>query len=210
MASWTVFYVNEADEEKVVDALSELSGISKSAKGSNPKDLHEHRLYDGDTPSYLVVGKTQNDWTTVRHNSLDELKEWGILISQKFSTKVIVTLAQSASSYYYFSLYENGEKIREIAACYSEDSELLDVGNRFPFEGEKPGEKKDWDDEPTYYFGFESIETYCRHFGLEIQSDYEKYRWTILKGETKNSPTNEIVNRLLLANKKKPWWRFWN
>ena len=184
MATWTAFYINTPDLDKVTEKIMALTNISVVTKGDYPADLYNSYLNDDNAlPNYLVIGKTQNDWTTIRYNSFNRLTEWGQKISAELNCKVIVTLAQSISDAYYFALYDQGRKIREVEVCYSEEFEVVDFGDHFDFENEQPGKRQEFDGEVSYIFDFSSIEDYCKHFRLNIQTDYDKVTWTMLKGE---------------------------
>ena len=131
MATWTSFYIQHDDLITIEQELKELSGIQEGSSGEFPRALDDYYLANENTnPTYLVAGKTQQDWVTVVHNSFSKLSEWGSFLSKKFQTKVIVTGAQSVSSYYYFALYENGSKLRELEFCYSDDFEPVNFGTR--------------------------------------------------------------------------------
>lgn len=207
MATWTSFYIQYDDLTAIEQELKELSGIQDAFSGTFPNDLHEYYLANENTnPTYLVVGKTQEGWVTVVHNSFSKLSEWSTLLSQKFETKVIVTGAQSVSSYYYFALYENGLKLRELEFCYSDDFKSVNFGNRLWFEGEEPGTKEEFDGEIEYFFGFEDIDNYCKQLGLTIQLSYSEFTWLTLKKEAKQKTVKDVISEL---GTNKPWWKFW-
>jgi len=197
MATWIGLYIQSSELDSIIGELLKLSNSERIDSSKFPNDLGKAIVTDS-KPSYLVVGQTQDDWITVRHNSFDKLKDWGELLSTKFQTKVLVTIAQSVSSGYYFALYSNGSQLREIEACYSEDFETINKGLPFDFENEEPGEQIERNGNVSYYFDFDSIEEYCEHLGLVLQMDYEQFAWTILKQKV---VTKEIV--------KKPKWKFW-
>ncbi|MEO6254455.1 MAG: hypothetical protein ABIO79_14175 [Ferruginibacter sp.] len=200
MSTWTTFYVQTNDSEPVTQQLKELAGINHVEKGAFPgDDLYACYLVDENAmPDYLVIGKTQAGWVTVNHNSFNRLVDWGMVLSKKLNTKVILTMAQSVSDVYYFCLFDKGLKLREIEVCYSDDFTPINYGQKFDFEGEQPGSKQDYDGETEYYFGFEEIEQYCSHFGLTIQYEPGGSNWTILKN-ARDQP----------ARSAKPWWKFW-
>lgn len=183
MSTWTNFYIKTDNKNIVVEQLKTLTGIAEAKDGDYPADLYDSYLLDETSkPTYLAIGKTDPNWITVSHNSFNNLAEWGHLISKNLDTKVIVTIAQSVSDAYYFSLFDRGQKIREIEVCYSANFKPKNFGQRFEFENEQPGKKEEYDGEIEYYFGFEEIEDYCKHFELEIQTDFDKIPWTILMG----------------------------
>jgi len=127
---------------------------------------------------------------------------------QKLNTKLIVTGAQTVSDCYYFSLFESGNKRREIEVCYSADFEPINFGNKFSFENETPGSKEEHDEEVEYIFDYDEIEKYCHQFGLKIQSVFTEKEYTILKSEEKQKTVNDFVINLI-EKKSKPWWKFW-
>ncbi|WP_276485374.1 hypothetical protein [Paraflavitalea pollutisoli] len=202
MATWTSFYVQTANQQSLVEELKSLSHIQQLTVGEFPSNLQDRFVSENAPPNYLAIATTQPGWITVVHNGVAQLEEWGIHLSREFNTQVIFTAAQSVSSYYYFALYEFGEKKRELEFCYSDDSEPVIVGAPLPFEGEAPGERDEYDGEVTYVFDFDSIERYCQQLGLIIQRDYREYEWTILrkKGNATQTPSK---------NPTKPWWKFW-
>jgi hypothetical protein len=208
MATWTSFYVNTADDKSVVAKIAELTNnLVISYDSYFPSDLGEYQMLSSDLPpNYISVGKTQDDWTTVVHNGSDSLEDWAIMLSNHFSCKLIVTVAQSVSSYYYFALYDKGKKIREIQYCYSDDSEEIDFGNKLAFEYDKPGKRHERDGKESFVFDFEAIEDYCDHFGLNIQTDYWAIKWTVLKAENIKNEIEEFTQMFL---PKRPWWKFW-
>ena len=208
MASWTKFYLNTSNLEAVVEKLASLTdNLDITPNTRFPADIHQyHQLNQDLAPNYLAVGKTQNDWVTITYNSFSKLEDWGIELSKHFSGKMIVTLAQSVSDAYYFALYDNGKKLREIDVCYSDDSDMVNIGEKLPFEGPEPGEKVEFDGEESYLFGFESIDEYCKHFNLIIQTDYDSITWTVLKGKHVRKEVSEYIQKYLV---KKPWWKFW-
>jgi hypothetical protein len=105
-------------------------------------------------------------------------------------------------------LYDRGEKIREIEVCYSDDFKPKNIGERFEFENEQPGKKEDYEGEVEYYFGFEEIEEYCKQFGLEIQTDFNKVSWSILMSGIKQKTINDFITSEIVKTKK-PCWKFW-
>ena len=208
MATWTNFYINTDSAKSVVEKIAELTdNLVITHDADFPSDMGDYQMMNSDlAPNYIAIGNTQKNWITVEHNSSDKMEDWGILLSKHFSCKLIVILAQSVSSYYYFALYDKGEKLREIQACYSDDTEEIDLGKKFDFEDDKPGQKHVWDGEESYLFDFDAIEEYCTHFDLTIQTDYINVKWTVLKGQNLRREVFEYVQKYLV---KKPWWKFW-
>ncbi len=209
MSTWTQFYVETDNKSMIVGMLKSLTGISEESLGAYPEDMYDNYLFNEDAkPSYLAIASISPHWITVSHNSFNRLTDWGEILSKKLDTKVIVTIAQSVSDGYYFSMYDKGKMVREIEVCYSEDFKPKNFGQRFAFENEQPGSKTEYGGEIEYYFGFEEIEDYCRHFGLAIQNNFSDYEWTILKNGIKQPTINDFIQQQLVK-KKKAWWRFW-
>lgn len=208
MATWATFYINTSETKLVIEKLVDLTNNLMVTPNTNfPPDIGDYQMLNSEiAPNYIAIGNTQLNWTTVVHNSFDKMEDWGILVSKYFSRKLIVTMAQSVSSYYYFALYESGVKLSEIEACYSDDSEEINSGKKFDFENDKPGQKHVWDGEESYLFDFDAIEEYCNHFDLTIQTDYNLVKWTILKGQNIRKEIYEYMQPFLI---KKPWWKFW-
>lgn len=198
MAIWTALYINHSDLDKVTLQIKDFAGIIGVEKGSYPTDFYNSYLLKITIPNYLAVGQTQNDWITVRFNSFSKLEDWGISISNSFSCKAIVTMAQSVNNSYYFALYDKGNKLREIEVGEDEQKNI-DFGKHFDFE---------YNNEVYDSFDFEGIENYCEKFGLTIQTDYDNVEWTILKGEQNQPKISDYINSLI-QQQKKPWWKFW-
>ena len=193
MATWTEFYVNTSNVDALMDQLMSMTGMTAATKGKIPDDHHTSYMSDeGAMPTYLLIGKISDDWVVVRHNSFNKLEPWGVLLSKRFNCKVIFTMAQSVSDAYYFAFYDGGRKTREIEVCHSDDSEFLNYGTPFEFEGEEPGTKGDFDGRVEYVFDFDSIKSYCKHFGLNIEADERgSMEWTVLE------------------RGQRPWWKLW-
>ncbi len=186
--------------------MQKLSNIDNVTKGEFPTaDLYNNLLFDDNAkPTYLVFTNTQPEWIMIRHNGFKNLKNWGEELSDYFKTKVIITCAQSNASFYHFSLFDKGEMLREIEYCYSEDYKPINYGKRFDFEDEQPGTKTEYDGEIDYIFDFDNIDEYSKHFGLEVQPDYDNINeWTILKSSTRQKTVKDF------SLKPKPWWKFW-
>src|SRR5690349_2334702 len=104
MATWTAFYVMTENKDSVVEQLKNLTGIITTVNGKFPSDLSDkYFLKEGTSPNYLAIGITRSGWVTIDHNSFNRLTEWSKTISANLNTTVIVTMAQSVSSVYYFS-----------------------------------------------------------------------------------------------------------
>lgn len=208
MGTWTDFYINTNSTEAVVEKLAALTdNLDITPNTPFPSEIGQYYMMDSRSPpTYLAVGKIQSDWATVVHNSFGKLEDWGIELSKHFSCKVIVTMAQSVSMAYYFALYNNGKKLREIEVCYDADFDMVNFGDKFPFENPEPGKRTELDGEVSYVFDFDAIEEYCKHFNLTIQTDYDTVQWTVLKGKNIRKEVAEYIQKYLV---KKPWWKFW-
>ena len=208
MATWTSFYINTSQKEAVVQKLAGLTDdLVRTNDAEFPADIGQYHMIDTKrAPTYMAIGNPQSEWTTIVHNSFSKLDAWGLLLSKHFSCKLIVTMAQSVSSSYYFALYENGIKLREIETCYTEDFDEINFGNPFSFENPRPGKKSGPEGKEDYIFSFVSIEEYCAQFNLAIQTDYGPVSWTLLRGKGIRNEVQDYVRKLMV---KKPWWKFW-
>ncbi|NOQ73542.1 MAG: hypothetical protein GQ574_16165 [Crocinitomix sp.] len=209
MGTWTRFYINISDTEKVNEILMDISNIKSSVKGNVPDDFNDSFiLNEKSKPNYLVFGEVQKNWITVLYNSANKLNDWSEKISKDLNCNVIVTIGQNTVDYYYFSQYHSGIKEREIEVCYGDDIEPINFGTPYEFEENEPGERQDYDGEISYLFDFDSIEKYAQHFGLEPQNDWGNVIWTILKGEQNQESMADLIQNYIPQNKK-PWWKFW-
>lgn len=209
MGTWTRFYVKTQEKELLIQELKKMTGLMDFVTNEFPEDLHDNYLLDEKSkPTYLVIENEQDDWITVSHNSFSKLTDWASYLSQNLNTKLIVTAAQSVSDAYYFSLFDSGNKLREIEVCYSADFEPINFGNRFSFENVEPGSKEEYDGGVEYIFDFDEIEKYCNEFGLRIQSVFAEKTYTVLKSGEKQKTVNDFVTSLF-TEKSKPWWKLW-
>jgi hypothetical protein len=201
MSTWISFYVNTADKKALVNSLRLESGATDIREGVASTSIDD--VYPtNSSPSVFLLGATQDAWITVFHNSFDKLEALATAISASLGARIIVTMAQSVSNYYYFALYERGRKLREIEACYSDDSELVNFGAPFPFEGAEPGKRVSFNGLESYLFDFNSIEEYGRHFGLELAPGNSSVRWTMLQPASGRAAAQRTASG-------KPWWKFW-
>lgn len=203
MGTWICFYVKASNKSELVGTLQSVSGaidVTEEQPGNLANDLLPST---NSAPDRFILSQTQPEWITVFHNSFDKLEELALGISEDLNTSVIVTIAQSVSDYYYFGLYSNGYKRREIEVCYNDDSQPMNLGERLPFEEEEPGKKVEHDGEVSYLFGFDSLEKYGEHFGLRMSVDVEQFTWTVVE-----HPKYKLVAKLAVQ-RSKPWWKFW-
>lgn len=208
MGTWTRFYINSSDIEKLTANLIELTKIDQISTGEIPEDYNDSFLLDETlNPNYLMFAMIQDNWITILYNSGSKIEDWAKILSKKLNCNLIVTIGQNTVDYYYFSQYNKGIKQREIEVCYGDEIDEINIGEPYDFEDIKPGEKHEDDGEITYLFDFDSLSKYSQHFGLEIESDWGNIEWKILRAEQNQITTKEYVNNLL-ANKK-PWWKFW-
>jgi hypothetical protein len=206
MGTWAAIFVNSNELDQVTGTLKQLSAIDTLHKGEFPtSDLYNNILVEDNAgPTYLVFAQTQPDWIMIRHNALQNLEGWGKTLSASHQTKVIICSAQSNADFYHFSLYDQGTMLRKIEYCYGDDYEPINQGNRFAFENEEPGVKMEYAGEVSYIFDFDSIEEYAKHFGLEVQPDYDSItEWCILKTKSRYKTLGDYKKSL------KPWWKFW-
>jgi hypothetical protein len=206
MGTWSAIFIQTNNIEIVTDKLKQLSGIKTLSKGDFPtSDLYNNILLDDNAkPTYLIFAQTQTDWVMIRHNALKNLEKWGITLSGDIQTRVIIASSQSNADFYHFSLFFRGEILREIEYCYGADYEPVNRGEKFDFEDEQPGIKTEYNGEVDYLFDFDSIESYSKHFGLEVQPDYESIQeWNILKTNANQKTLGDF------RYKTKPWWKFW-
>lgn len=141
MSTWTSFHINTKNMNSVIDKLTTFVSPSEITSGCFPSDFRDNIIKEGKLPNYLLIENSNPEWITVLHNSSNKLEDWCIDLSKTFKTKVIITFAQSVSDYYYFALYDNGKKKREIEHCYTDDSEPINIGSKFNFENDEPGKK---------------------------------------------------------------------
>lgn len=188
MATLAIFYIQSTNFNDVIEKIQGLS---------NTQTIDEHTFSDEkmlnfeDFPTYLALNQSYKGWITVIHNSFNFLENWGREISKEFSCKVIFTFAQSVSDTYYFALYENGLKKREIASCLDNESENINFGDFFEFENGKLGKGYNFGGHNSYLFNNEAIVEYCQNLGLTLDNNN---KWTVLEK---------------LKIKEKPWWKFW-
>jgi hypothetical protein len=211
MGTWTSFFVKTTDKAKLVEALrSALPRITEVVEDQPGSITNDIQPSTNSQPDRLVLAQTNPEWCVVFHNSFDKLDDLALGLSQDLDTSVIVTMAQSVSDYYYFALYSNGHNKREIEVCYSDDTEMVNTGERFHFENEEPGEKEEYDGEVSYLFGFDSLEQYCKQFGFNMYEKPENFRWTLLQNpKYKFAPKPTANTPKVTISNTKPWWKFW-
>lgn len=188
MATSTVFYIQNTNFNDIIEKIEILS-YTQAIFG---QEFSDKKMFDfKDFPTYLALNQSDNGWVTVIHNSFNFLEDWGSKISKEFACKVIFTMAQSVSDTYYFALYENGLKKREILSCLGNESENINFGNFLEFENGKLGKKYHFEGHDSYVFNNEAIVEYCQNLGLKFDNNND---WTILEN---------------VQIKEKPWWKFW-
>lgn len=188
MATLTTFYIQSTNFN---DVIEKIQGLSNTQTINYYTFSDEKMLNFEDFPTYLALTQSDKGWITVIHNSFNFLENWGIEISKEFSCKVIFTMAQSVSDAYYFALYENGFKKREIASYLGNESENINFGDFFEFENGKLGKRYNFGEHDSYIFNNEAIEEYCQNLGLKFDNNNN---WTVLEK---------------VKIKEKPWWKFW-
>lgn len=205
MGTWTSFYVKTTDKPKLIEALRAALPLAIEVTENQPGTITNGiQASINSLPDRLVLAQTNPEWCRIVHNSFDKLEDLALGLSRDLDTTVIVTMAQSTSSWFYFALYDNGFKKREIEVCNSDDSDMVNVGERFPFENEEPGTKVEYNGESGYLFDFDSLEEYCKHFGFKMYEDPGNFTWALLQ-----HPKYKSVAVMSVTNEKKPWWKFW-
>jgi len=207
MATLNEFYIQTQDLDIVVEKLKDLFNIQKVTKGSFPDNFRKKYLWEPDAvPDFLVVGKTHEEWVTVRNNSFNKMVQHFENISGDLNCKTIVVSAQNTVDYYYYAVYEKGQKIREIAVCYGDDIETLNYGVPFEFEDEEPGIR--FKESEDFIFDIDSIINYSEHLGLKLDFQTNDLEWILLNGESQNKRVSDVVTSKI-SKAKKPWWKFW-
>ncbi len=214
MTTFTCFYINSGDLEKVKSViLSLLEGfdctIERDVEGL-PSCLGQK--INTALPSCLLIGKCEPEWIVIHYNNFSSLESWMKELSRVFDAYAMVTIYDSISMYAYLGIYKSGQKIREIDSGDvdkdGKDIEGVNFGEKLDFESEQPGISfKRFDGETSYYFDDESIILYAKHFGLNVEADHSDVNWTLIR--VKRGGAEE--HRLSLEAKRsiKPWWRFW-
>jgi hypothetical protein len=186
MSTWSSFFIRNTDKQKVIEKLKLLTCVNETYEGKITDDYYDSFLMDESLPNYLAVSDGQPNWIAININSPNKLIDWCTQFSKEFNTEVILILAQNTSDYYYFSYYNKGIKLREIECCYGGDIEEINFGEKFHFENEEPGTKTEYDGITEYFFDFECMEEYCKHFELALQYDCDKIIWTFLKSDSES------------------------
>jgi len=207
MATWNEFYIQTQDLEKVVEKLKQLFNIQKVSKGAFPDNFRKKYLWEPDAlPDFMVVGKTHEKWVTVRNNSFNKLVQCFENISSDLDCKIIVISAQNTVDYYYYAVYDKGEKIREIAVCYGDDIETLNYGIPFEFEDEEPGRR--YEESDDFIFDIDCIIEYSEYLGLKLDFETKEIEWILLDGEAQKKRISDVVTNKI-SKPKNPWWKFW-
>ncbi len=211
MATFTAIHVRNADLESLVKSVMRLAAIKDRRFGAYPEDYCSSFLSDEHAvPNYLLIRESEDGWITIRHNSFRKMESWAKTWSRDYVCEVLVTTAQTTADSYYFAYYEDGKQLRLIDTCYSTDCEMVNRGEPFDFEGPEPGQVHVWDDEECYLFDLDSIDHYCKRFGLTLQFDPTDHDWIILKGAQDCPTIHQLVQlRLKQGSKRRPWWKFW-
>jgi hypothetical protein len=87
-----------------------------------------------DLPDSLVVGQLNKEWIVAEYFSYNKLREWGHDFSVRLATRVVVVNALFDTNYYYFALYESGNRLRELV-----------------IQGRSDDDEEEWD---KYFFQF--------------------------------------------------------
>lgn len=184
MSTFTGFYVKTDNIEKLIDILiHEMPQPTERTTGKFPNKFRDLYLNECCDPDYLLIGKHQENWITIIHNSFSLLERKCSKLSHLLNTKVIVIIMQTTSDYYYYADYEQGEKIREIMKCYSDDSDELNYGEKYSFEDEEVGVKT----KHGYFFDWDAIEVYTEKNTLTSIFPEDAIEWAILRPNSQKS-----------------------
>lgn len=196
MSTFLHFHIKGSNTEALVSIIKTFSDFSLTEQTHFPDDISDNYLTsEDDDPTYLVIGESKDGWTTVYHNSFKKLNHWGQEISKTLGTTFIQIIGQTTSDAYYFSLFEKGDLLREIEVLSSEGEILIDNGEKFSFE--KPVLLTDDFEDPDNFFDMDTLEMYCKNFGLDILGMFEEPQ-----------PGNYLVLKRNKSEVKKSWWKF--
>ncbi|OJJ18459.1 hypothetical protein BKI52_22860 [marine bacterium AO1-C] len=123
MGTWTAFYVQTSDVKKVEKTLTQL------LKGSTFRVKHQQGYTNWPSkwtqeegiPEFMAIGKGQEDWVTIKHNTFDKLEHWAAFISEELATTVIVSFAHSVSGLHYLAIHQSGRLIKETGELLMND-----------------------------------------------------------------------------------------
>lgn len=115
MPAKTTFYIQTPDTQKVEKTLLQfIKGAKFSLKHEQAyEDWPNKWKQEGGSPEFMAIGKGQEDWVTVTHNSFDKLEYWGAYLSELFDSLVMITFAQSVSMITYLAVYQSGKLRKE-------------------------------------------------------------------------------------------------
>lgn len=126
-------------------------------------------LDENANPNFIAISDVQNDWISVQLNSFKKLHDWAKKISKELNTIVVQVVGQTASDAYYFLMYDKGNLRREIEIYYGELDNIIDKGEKFPFE--KSSLVPLNDDDYENLFDRDTLEQYCKELGFDLFSD---------------------------------------
>jgi hypothetical protein len=202
------FHLKTPDPTRVASALKKLTGIEHVIQGEYPVNFHKYILNDINAiPNCLVIGRNGNDWTTVGVNSFMKLHEWGKQLSEELKTQFVQTSAQNTSDAYYFLMYENGQLKREIEVNIGDEENMIDNGEKLPFEAPIIHRIVD-NEEDCVFFDWDALEQYCQNLGFEFLPNDEGNEFYILKADKLGITMDEVIDARI-KNSQKPWWKFW-
>ena len=205
MATFISLHIKSDNRIHIAKILQELSDVNQMTIGAYPKELDENILLDDKAnPTYIAIGNVQNGWTTVQINSFKKLHNWTEKISKELDTTVIQVMGQTASDVYYFLMYDKGNMRREIEIYHGDFDNIIDIGEKFPFE--KPSLVPANDEDYKHLFDRDTLELYCQEFGFDLFYDEPPDNYYILKNQNSSKTLNRHVG---FYEKTKPWWKIW-
>jgi hypothetical protein len=208
MSSLLYFHLKTSEVNNVVTALKNLTGIQQAEKGEFPINFHREILQNIDTdPNYLVVFANGSEWTTVAINSFKKLHKWGEQLSAELKTVFVQTTAQNTSDAYYFLMYDKGQLKREIEVNHGYEEDIVDLGEKLPFEHEVIHQVAD-DEDDCIFFDWDTLEYYCKQLGFQFIPDDEGNYFHTLKVDTIGL-TMDAYHNQRVDNMNRPWWKFW-
>jgi hypothetical protein len=182
MGTFLHFHVKTEDKESLIRILKERSGLENESTILFPEYILDNPVYDmTKAPDLLAINQLQNGWISILHNGFAKLYDWGILFSKVLNTTFIQVIGQENSDYYYFLYYFKGELLREIEVDSMQLTIFTDFGKKFSFE-KTPILTDDFDDE-TNFFSIDTLEFYCKEFGVDIPALYKSQSFTLLKNQ---------------------------
>ena len=183
MGTFLSFHVKTNDRENLIRILQERSNLIFEQSNEFPGNILDNPIYDMDcTPDFLAVNQPLSGWASILHNGFAKLHEWGIFISAILGTSFIQIIAQENSDYYYFLYYSKGKLLRELEVDSMQLEIITDSGEKFSFE-KNPVITEYFEDENNF-FNTDTLESYCKEFGLDIPALYTGSNFILLKKQS--------------------------